>query len=479
MDNSEKDNLINDQKPVESPIDLGKHAFEVGAEAVKDAVDATVTTEVEGAKLVSDATIQTVKKSKDFWQGLGPGLITGAADDDCSGIQTYSQTGAKYGFGLLWIAPLTFPLMAVVQEMCARIGMVTGRGLASNIRRHFPKWVLFTSTILLFSANTFNVGADLGAMAKATQLLFPSVTFWALVVGFTLLSLALQIFVPYAKYAKYLKYMALVLLVYIITAFTIKDFDWIGALKATVTPHMDFSKEQIILICGILGTTISPYLFFWQTSQEVEEQIMEGDTTIASRQGTDKKAIKKMRTDVWTGMFLSNLVMYFIIAVCAGTLFKAGIFDIESAAQAAAALRPLAGDQAYLLFTIGIIGVGLLGVPVLAGSASYAISESFGWREGLYRKFREALLFYGVIIFSMVVGLAINFIGLDPIKVLIWSAVFNGLVAPVVLVLICLLSNNKKLMGDWVSDPVTKVIGWLATGLMVVAGIATLYSIFS
>lgn len=463
----------------EGVVELGRRAMSVGTEFIKDSVDATVSTEVGGAILIEETSAKIGRKSRDFWYGLGPGLITGAADDDPSGIATYSQTGAKYGFSLLWLAPLTFPLMAVVQEMCARIGMVTGRGLASNIRQHFPRWVLYSTAGLLFLANTFNIGADLGAMSKALQLLVPGVAFWTLVIGFTILSLCLQVFVPYGKYAKYLKYLALVLFVYVITAFTIKGFDWPGALRSTVVPNLDFSKEQIILICGILGTTISPYLFFWQTSQEIEEEILEGEVTLISRQGTNKKAIKKMRTDVWSGMFLSNLVMYFIVAVCAATLFKAGITNINSAAEAAAALRPLAGDQAYLLFAIGIIGVGLLGVPVLAGSASYAISESFGWKEGLYRRFREAIAFYSVIIFSMLIGLALNFIGLDPIKTLIWSAVFNGLVAPVVLVLIVLLSCNKKIMGDWVSGPATKIVGWLATLLMIVAGIATLYSIFA
>jgi len=460
--------LNKDENLTKDLVKLGQNVADVGEEAVADVVKTTVDLEKEG-----------VKKAKDFWHGLGPGLVTGAAADDPSGIYTYSQTGAKYGFSLLWLAPLSFPLMAVVQEMCARIGMVTGSGLANNIKKYFPKWVLYSTALLLFAANTFNIGADLGAMAQATQLLFPGLSFWFLVLGFTFLSLLLQVLVPYTKYAKYLKYLALVLFVYVITAFTIRGFDWVGALRATIIPHLNFSQEQIILICGILGTTISPYLFFWQTSQEVEEKIQNGETSIASRQeNITSQDIRKMRLDNWVGMFLSNIAMYFIIAVCAGTLFKAGIFNISSAAQAASALKPLAGNQAYLLFTIGIIGVGLLGVPVLAGSASYAIAESFGWREGLYRKFREAGLFYGVIIFSMLIGLIINFVGLDSIKTLIWSAVFNGLVAPVVLILIVLLSSNKTIMGKYANSPWTKIIGWMATILMVVAGIATLYSIF-
>lgn len=478
MNNQEENSKNSNSNDAETPFDLGRHILEVGEEAARDVVNATVTTEVEGAKIFKEVTIKTAKKSNDFWHGLGPGLITGAADDDPSGIATYSQTGAQYGFSLLWLVPIMFPLMAVVQEMCARIGLVTGRGLASSIKKYFPRWVLYLTALLLFAANSFNIGADLGAMAKATQLLFPQVAFWLLVIGFTLLTLFLQIFISYGTYAKYLKYLALILFVYVITAFMIHDFGWISVLKSTVIPHLTFNKDQFILICGILGTTISPYLFFWQTSQEVEEQVEGGLTTIASRQGTDRKTVSKMRFDVWIGMFISDLATFFIIAVCAATLFRHGITNINSAADAASALRPLAGNYAYLLFTLGIIGVGLLGVPVLAGSASYAISESFGWREGLYHKFKEAGLFYGVIIFSTLIGLAINFIGLDPIKTLIWAAVFNGLVAPVILVLIVLLSSNKKIMGEWTNGRWTKTVGWAATILMIIAGLATLYSIF-
>jgi NRAMP (natural resistance-associated macrophage protein)-like metal ion transporter len=252
--------------------------------------------------------------------------------------------------------------MAIVQEMCARLGLVTGRGLAANIRRHYPRWILLLCASLLFFANVFNIGANLGAMAKETQLLIPSIPFYSLVILFTIITLLMQIFINYSKYAKYLKYLALVLLAYIITVFAVKDFSWIEALRHGVMPSITFSKEQIFLICGILGTTVSPYLFFWQTSQEVEEEIAEGKVTLASRQGTDITAIKKMRLDVWSGMFLSNLVMFFIIAVCAATLYKQGITNIQTASDAAMALRPLAGDKAFWLFAIGIIGTGLLGV---------------------------------------------------------------------------------------------------------------------
>ncbi len=370
--------------------------------------------------------------------------------------------------------------MAVVQEMCARIGIVTGRGLAANIRKHFPRWVLYTATILLFIANTFNIGADLGAMSEAVRLFYPNMSFTLIAVLFTIFILLLQIFSTYQKYAKYLKWLALILLSYIFSTLLIDGLDWKNILMHTVKPSIDFSKDQIILICGILGTTISPYLFFWQTSQEVEEDISKGLTSIEKRQAaTTDQDIKDMRADVWSGMFLSNLAMFFIITACAATLNATGITNVDTAAQAAEALRPLAGDASYLLFALGIIGVGLLGIPVLAGSASYAISESLGWREGLNLKLKQAYAFYGVIMLSTLLGLALNFIGLDPIKALIYSAVANGLVAPVVLVLIVLLGSNKKIMGDRANGFGGKLFGWIATALMVVAGIATIYSLIA
>jgi NRAMP (natural resistance-associated macrophage protein)-like metal ion transporter len=419
-----------------------------------------------------------VKKTRAYWNILGPGLTTGASDDDPSGIATYSQTGAQYGFQLLWLSIVTFPLMAVVQEMCARIGMVTGRGLAGTIRTHFSKKVLYICTLLLFGANAFNIGADLGAMAKGAQLLRPSLNFPMLVIGFTLASVLLQIFTPYARYAKYLKWLAMVLLAYIASAL-LAHLDWSSVLKRAVMPSVNFSKDQLLLICAILGTTISPYLFFWQTSQEVEQEIMDGKTTIAQRQkDIHPQHIHNMRLDVWSGMLLSNVVMFFIIAACGALLFTHGITNITSAAQAAEALRPFAGDSTYLLFASGIIGTGLLAIPVLAGASSYAFAESFKLHEGLYRKFKQAHAFYGVIILSMLVGLSLNFVGLDPIKALIYSAVFNGIVAPVVLVLIVLISSNKRIMGKYVNKKSTTWLGWMVTTLMIVAGSAAIWSLF-
>jgi NRAMP (natural resistance-associated macrophage protein)-like metal ion transporter len=418
-----------------------------------------------------------LKLASKYWNTLGPGLTTGAADDDPSGIATYSQTGAQYGFQLLWLALFTFPLMAVVQEMCARIGLVTGEGLAGNIKRHYGKRILYTSALLLFVANIFNLGADLGAMAKVSQLLEPQLGFPLLVIGFALISLVLQIFTTYGNYARYLKYLALVLFSYVLSALVV-NLNWHEILIHAVIPSIAFSKSEIFLICGILGTTISPYLFFWQTSQEVEEDILKGKMTIEERQITSKADIREMRTDVWTGMFISNLVMFFIIVACAATLYVHGITNISTIDQAALALRPLVGNFAFLLFTIGVIGTGMLTVPILAGSVSYAISESFGWDQGLYLKFEQAYTFYGVIILAMLIGLGLNFVGLDPVKALIYSAVANGIVAPIVLIMIVKISSNKTIMREHSNGPITSTIGWVTIGLMAVSGIAAIVSIF-
>lgn len=459
------------------PEDFIKKVVEMPAVGL----DATVET---SQKIVHGVSSHShLKKAGQFWKTLGPGLTTGASDDDPSGIATYSQTGSMYGFQLLWLAAFTFPLMSVVQEMCARIGLVTGRGLAGNIRIFFPKWVLYTCTILLFAANSLNIGADLGAMAKGVQLLAPNLNFSALIVGFTLISVLLQIYTTYDKYAKFLKWLALILLAYAFAfvniAATSNSINWSDFLMNSFIPNLNLGKDQIILICAILGTTISPYLFFWQTSQEVEEQILEGKTTLKLRQEeTSKKEVKDMRIDVWSGMFLSNLVMFFIIATCATTLFANGITNITSAEEAATALRPIAGENAYLLFALGLIGTGMLAIPVLAGSASYAISEAFGWRSGLFRKLKDARAFYGVIMLSTFVGLGINFMGFDPIKVLIFSAVVNGLIAPIILATIVIISSNEKVMGKWVNHTFGKILGWGITGLMTVAGLATIWVSF-
>lgn len=441
------------------------------------ALDKTVETSAKIIRSVPGT--GTVRRAKGYWNALGPGLTTGASDDDPSGIATYSQAGAQHGFGFLWLGLWTFPLMSIVQEMCARIGMVTGRGLAGNIRAHFSKRLLRISVLLLFLANAFNIGADLGAMAQAVQLIRPEVPFWAILFGFTALSLGLQIYLPYQRYARYLKWLALVLLSYIFAALMAR-IPWGDALHQALFPTFTFDKDSLFLICAILGTTISPYLFFWQTSQEVEEKISNGETTLKLRQSATTPAqIKRMRIDVWSGMFLSNLVMFFIIAACGGTLFPEGITNIETSAQAAEALRPLAGDASYWLFAIGIIGTGMLAIPVLAGSSSYALSEMFQWKEGLNTPIKQAYAFYGVIIISMLVGLGLNFVGIDPIKALIYAAVANGIVAPLILYFIVRLSSSRKLMGHWVNRPFTTAVGWLTVALMTASGLAAIWTMFS
>jgi Mn2+/Fe2+ NRAMP family transporter len=452
-----------------------KDLLQKGAEAPAEFLDRSiVTTQKLTAALPAN---RLVKKTGNYWHMLGPGLTTGASDDDPSGIATYSQTGAQFGYQFLWLSAWTFPLMSIVQEMCARIGLVTGRGLAGNIRVHFSKKVLIVCTMLLFAANAINIGANLGAMAKAVQLLNPHLNFGWLVLGFTALSLGLQIFTPYVRYARYLKWMALVLLAYILSAL-LADLDWSTILASAVVPHLPVSKEAFILLCAILGTTISPYLFFWQTSQEVEEQILQGKTTLHERRtATAPEDIKSMRIDVWSGMFLSNIVMFFIIAACGGILHANGVTNIESAAQAAEALRPFAGDATYFLFAAGIIGTGLLAIPVLAGATSYAFSETYRWREGLYRPLGQAHAFYGIMIISMFVGLVINFLSIDPIKALIYSAFLNGLVAPIILTFIVLISSNKKVMGRWVNRRSTTIIGWTVTTVMALSGIAGLWAL--
>jgi NRAMP (natural resistance-associated macrophage protein)-like metal ion transporter len=455
---------------------MNKNLLQKSAEAPAQLLDKGVSV---GKQLSHNLpnTPDVVKKGKDYWHMLGPGLTTGASDDDPSGIATYSQAGAQFGFQLLWLAFFTFPLMSVIQEMCARIGLVTGRGLAGTIRRTFSRRVLYACTLLLFAANAFNIGADLGAMAKGVQLLRPSLNFPMLVIGFTIASLGLQIFTPYARYARYLKWLAMVLFAYVASAL-LAHINWAEVLHHAIIPTVTWSKDQLLLICAILGTTISPYLFFWQTSQEVEEQIAQGKTNIAARQGASKSDVRSMRIDVWSGMLLSNVVMFFIIAACGAVLFPQGITNITSAAQAAEALRPFAGNATFLLFAIGIIGTGLLAIPVLAGSTSYAFSESFLWKEGLNNKLNQAHAFYGIIIISMFVGLGLNFVGIDPIKALIYSAVFNGIVAPVVLVLIVLISSNKHIMGEWVNRKPTTYMGWFITALMAVSGVAAIYALF-
>lgn len=417
-----------------------------------------------------------LKDARGYWHAVGPGLTTGASDDDPSGVATYSQAGAKFGFAFLWTALLTFPLMAVIQEMCARIGIATGRGLAGNIRQRYSKKVLYALVIILFVTNTVNLGADLGAMSSALGLIVPNILFVTALLIFTIVSLGLQIFVSYSGYAKFLKYLSFVLLLYIATALTLNNLPWGQILRAAILPDFVLTKEGFIIFTAILGTTISPFLFFWQTAQEVEERRSAGKLKVKLRhQSVQHGEVRKMRFDVWVGMFFSNVVMFFIIVTCAAVLFPQGI-EVNTAEDAARALLPLAGNQAYTLFALGIIGTGLLAVPVLAGSSAYALAETFHWSGGLSKGLRHAHAFYGVIIIAMVIGMLINFLGINPIQALIWSAVLNGITAPVILYYVVKISSDKDIMGRWVNGAWSKVIGWSAFGLMSVAAIGVIIS---
>lgn len=416
-----------------------------------------------------------MKILKKLFRILGPGFITGASDDDPSGIATYSQTGALFGFQQAWTAPFSFPFMTAVQEMCGRIGLVTGKGLAGVIRDHYSQKILYAAVLLLVVANTINIGADLGAMAASAQLVFglPFI-FWLL--GMVLLTLTLEIFVSYKAYATYLKYLTFALFAYILTAFTIK-IDWSQVLLSTIIPHIEWSKDYIFNIVAILGTTISPYLFFWQANEEVEEEIAHHKLRQlgAGQPRVTPKDISRLRIDTTIGMFFSNLVMFFIIVTTGATLFPNGVSAIERASDAAAALRPLAGDFASLFFALGIIGTGFLAVPILAGSASYAVSEAFGWKAGLSMKLRKAYGFYAVITLATITGILINFIGINPLTVLYYTAIINGVIAPPLLFMIVIISNNKRIMGDKTNGWVSNVLGIGIACIMSLAAIVLLW----
>ena len=415
-------------------------------------------------------------KDKSLLQRIGPGFITGAADDDPSGIGAYSQTGAQFGYSQLWTALFSFPFMTAVQEMCGRIGLVTGDGLSGVIRKHYARPVLYGAVILLLIANTINIGADLGAMASSMpRLLGLPFLFWLLAI--TILTLVLEIFVSYPRYSKFLKYLTLSLLAYVITVFIVKQ-DWKLVIWSTLVPTIIWSRKYLLNIVAILGTTISPYLFFWQTDEEVEEEIAAHKISAigVGKPRITKSDLRNVRLDTIVGMFFSNLAMFFIIATAASTLGAHGITSINTATDAAQALRPLAGEFAFLIFTLGILGTGLLAVPILAGSASYAVAEAFGWSSGLNKKFSEAHGFYGVITLATLVGLLVNLLGIPPFTMLYYTAILNGMIAPPLLVLILLISNNKKIMGKYVNGPLSNILGWMITAIMAVAGIAVLVS---
>lgn len=415
-----------------------------------------------------------------FLKILGPGLITGAADDDPSGIATYSQTGAQFGYGQLWTALFMLPFQTAVQEACARIGAVKGKGLVAVIKDHYSQKIVYAVCILVLIANTINIGADLGAMAAATQLVIPvNFAFWCLL--FTSFILLLEIFTSYKTYSKILKWLTLALISYPLTVFLVNQ-PWPTILHATFIPHFEFSFAFLFIITGVLGTTISPYMFFWQASEEVEEEKEIGTKKINGIPILSAKFIKNLRIDTFVGMLFSEIVTWSIIVVAATVLHQNGITDIKTSADAAKALEPLvrtfpnAGYLAKVLFSVGVVGLGLLSVPVLSGSASYAISEALSWKEGLNLKLKRAHGFYGVIAIATIVGLLINFIGIDPVQALVFTAVINGVVAVPLLFLIAKIAQNKEIMGEHHSGLISKSLVWFTFFGMGIAAMAMIYT---
>lgn len=403
-------------------------------------------------------------------KSIGPGVITGAADDDPSGIATYSVAGAQLGTKLLWTALLTWPLMAAVQMMCARIGKVTGQGLASNFKQRFPKWLLLAFIVALLIANTVNIAADLAGMADAAAMLSGINSRWFVVVFALLISWA-TVRLQYRQIANVLKWLVLVLFAYPITAFVV-GADWGQVLRDTLVPTVPHSKNEWATLVAILGTTISPYLFFWQASQEVEEEKSDGQSTLAQRRGATAKELELRNIDVGVGAFFSNMVMFFIILTTAITLNKHGITNITTTREAAEALRPFAGSFAATLFTLGIVGVGFLAIPTLAGSTAYAFAETLGWRQGLNKKLAQARWFYTLILVSTAAGIGLDFVGINPVKALFWTAIINGLLAPFLLVAILIIASDKKLMQGQPSSRLGWIAVAIATAAMFAAGVA-------
>ena len=418
---------------------------------------------------MSEAKTEKTGEKRGMLDVLGPGLVTGAADDDPSGIGTYSQVGAQFGYGMAWTMLFGFPLLASIQAICARIGATTGRGIAHNLRRHYPKPVLRGVVLLLLIANVINLGADLGAMGAALALLIPGpVLLYTIVFG--LVSILLEVLISYDRYARILKWTTLSLLSYVAVLF-VADVSWGQAMRGILVPSFTFDKAHAMALVAIFGTTISPYLFFWQAGQEVEEQHRHHTKPLCIAPREAGPELKRIRTDTLVGMGFSHFTALAIILATAATLNAHGVTEITSAAQAANALRPIAGDMAFALFAIGLIGTGMLAVPVLAGSAAYAVSETFGWVEGLDRKPLEAKAFYSVIALATLGGLGINFLSIDPMKALYWSAVVNGLLAPPLMVVTMLIARNPRIMGRLTISPLLAFGGWLSTAVMMLVAV--------
>jgi NRAMP (natural resistance-associated macrophage protein)-like metal ion transporter len=407
---------------------------------------------------------------KRFVKVLGPGLITGASDDDPSGIGTYAIAGASFGFATLWMALVTFPMMSAVQYICAKIGMVSGRGLAGVLKTYYPGKLLYIAVFSLVIANSINAGADIGAIAAGINLLLP-IPVWSLIVSIALAVLALQVWGSYQLIANIFKWLTLSLFAYVFSAFLCKP-NLAEVMRGTFIPSFPWNRAFLALTVGILGTTISPYMFFWQSNQEVEEEIAAGRKTLSQRKGATDAELKYAAWDVNVGMLMSNTVMYFIILSTAATLFKAGKTEIQSAAEAAEALRPLAGRAAEALLALGLIGTGFLAVPILTGSSAYAVAEAFGWKHGFDKRPERAKEFYWLIAISTLLGMMINFAGINPIKALFLTAVLNGFLAPPMLVLIMKVSNNRKIMGERVNGRVLNLAGWMTAAVMSAAAIA-------
>lgn len=405
---------------------------------------------------------------------LGPGLITGAADDDPSGIATYSQAGAAFGYGLLWTALISLPLMSAVQLMCARIGIVARSGLAAVLREHYPRWTLWLACSLLIVGNTINIAADLAGMAAAARLLTGIREVWY-VPAFTILILALLIFASYERMTKVLKWLTLALFSYVFAAM-LAGADWPRVFLGTFTPRMELNRDYLLMFVAILGTTISPYLFFWQAAQNAEQDALIMRRIVGRPRRAVQRELRAAARDVNAGMLFSNLIMYFIILTAGSTLHRAGITNVQTAEQAAMALRPIAGNAASLLFTLGLVGTGMLGVPVLAGSAAYAVAEAAAWRAGMDEKVHRARQFYGVIAVAMVVGMFLNLARVNAIKLLIWSAVINGLLAPPLIAIVLVVCNNKRVMGEHRNGRVLNLLGGLAVVMMTAAAVALVVS---
>ena len=421
------------------------------------------------------ARAKQASRLKTLLKNLGPGLVTGASDDDPSGIVTYTQAGSQFGLATLWTALLTFPLMAAMQGMAARIGLVTSKGLTGTLRTYYPKWLLFFVLLFCFPAVILNIGADIQSMGAVTNLLIPAVPSFAASIFFTALLLFMIIRYPYQKMAGILKWLCAGLLLYLIVPFLVRQ-QWRQVVRSTFIPQVHLDKDFLGILVAILGTTISPYLFFWQATMEVEDQ---QHLTRKRRIIVDKRTLENMRSDVNIGMFFSNLVMFFVILTAGSVLFSAGIKNVDTVEQAAQALKPLAGDLSYTLFAVGVIGTGLLAIPVLAGSLSYMLAETFQFSMGLDKKFTQAKRFYGVIILSLIAGLCMQLSGLSPVKSLLYTAILYGLTSPVLIAVILHIGNNKKIMGDHTNSPLSNILGFLTLLLMTVSAVALVYFSFS